>query len=161
MLFWPSLCHFWRLVTTLVTFNSNLNNFERRKKILTARKIWNRWKAPKNPKNFPKSQDIFQKLKTLKVKKKNPNKNQKIKKIILFFVSLFFNQKFFYFVCWKNAILLVLAFKEISLWSELSSPPCSRIQGGGYPKRYIRRRTGGNPCVIYWIIIMGYKPHTS
>ena len=34
----------------------------------------------------------------------------------------------------KNAIILVLPFKEISLRPELSSPPRFRIQGG-YPER--------------------------
>ena len=45
----------------------------------------------------------------------------------------------------KRAIILVLQFKDISLWSELSSPPHFMIQGGGvYPecdRRKDRKRT--------------------
>ena len=47
----------------------------------------------------------------------------------------------------KSTILLVLPFEEISIWSELSSAPHFRIHDR-YPKRD-KRRTDGNPCVLY------------
>ena len=47
----------------------------------------------------------------------------------------------------KNAILLVLPIEEISLWPELSTPPCFRIQGGS-PERYTRRTEDGGRAEI-------------
>ena len=60
---------------------------------------------------------------------------------------VFFNNKRFFLNKSeeKKAIPLDLPFEEISLWPELSSLPCFRIQGG-YPERY--RRTDGRTEIL-------------
>ena len=53
-----------------------------------------------------------------------------------------------------NAIFLVLPILEISLRSELSSPPSFRIQGGGGGRSFTDRRTerARNLCVFYDLV---------
>ena len=57
---------------------------------------------------------------------------------------------FFFYKREKKAILLVLPFKEICIWPELSSPVYFRIQGRWsdcYGQRMNGEQTNGNPCV--------------
>ena len=56
MLFWPIFGDFWFPVVTLVTFSSNLSNFQ---------------KSPTNPKKIPKKPKISKNLKNPKKSKKN------------------------------------------------------------------------------------------
>ena len=60
MLFWPIFGDFWCPVVTMVTFSSNLSNFERNNK-----------KKLKNPKKNPK------KSKKIQINPKNPKKSKK------------------------------------------------------------------------------------
>ena len=64
----------------------------------------------------------------------NVKKSQNIKKSKQILKNNFFFQTFkifkIYFFPEKNAFLLVLPFKKISLRPELSSPPHFQIQGG-------------------------------
>ena len=53
MLFWPIFDNFWCSVVTLVTFSSNLSNFERKPKKLEKKE---RKKITKNPIKNPKTQ---------------------------------------------------------------------------------------------------------
>ena len=52
-------------------------------------------------------------------------------------------------------ILLVLPFKKMSLQTELTSPACFRIQGGGYPECDRRRSTEILVSNIGWITNSG------
>ena len=79
----------------------------------------------------------------------NNTKSQKISKI--YKKSFFFNLKFLkiFVVCRKNAISLVLPIEEISLWPELPSPPCFRIQGGrGWSEHDKGQKKDGGPTEI-------------
>ena len=64
----------------------------------------------------------------IKKKSKKVEKSKNLKKCqqITFFKSDNLNKYIyiFFFPQRKNAIILVLPFKEISIWLELSSPPC-------------------------------------
>ena len=85
MLFWPISCHFWCLVVILVTFSSNLSNFENN----PLKKIQ---KSKKQEKNKKKNKKIFRKL------QKSPKiqKSQKISKNPLFFLNPNFLKNIFF-----------------------------------------------------------------
>ena len=70
MLFWPIFGDFWFPVVTLVTFSSNISNFERNPK-----------KPEKNPKKIKKKSKKFKKSKTQKKSKKSKKIQKKSKKI--------------------------------------------------------------------------------
>ena len=95
MLFWLILGHFWCSVVTLVTFSSNLNNFE---KIQT--KIQKIQKNPKKIQNLNKLQQKNIYIYIIKFKKKRKKirksvKNRKIQKNHFFFKSEIFENIFF------------------------------------------------------------------
>ena len=119
MLFWHIFGILWCPVVSLVTFSSNLSNFERN---------------PKKTKN-PKISKKFQKISKNPKIQKSP-KNQKNSKIVRKSENLEKSQKITFFLnCRrkkeeKNAILLGLPIEEISLRPELSSPARFRFQGG-------------------------------
>ena len=85
MLFWPIFNHFWFPVVTLVTFSSNLSNFQKNPK-KNPKKIFK--KSKKNPK--------FQKILKFQKISKNPRKfqdNWTIKKIPPPSKIFFYDQK--------------------------------------------------------------------
>ena len=64
---------------------------------------------------------------------KNSNSQKHFRKLIyIFFHKIILKN----LALWNN-ILLVFLLKNVSLWSELSSPPCLRIQGGSLSVTYI------------------------
>ena len=89
MLFWPIFGNFWCPVVTLVTFSSNLSNFETNSKKLK--------KIPKKSKSKKKNSFKNPKINLKKIKKK-VSKWSKIQK------SLEQKNPFFpLFLCWKKA----------------------------------------------------------
>ena len=66
MLFWPIFGIFLCPVLTLVTFSSNINNFERNSKKTLKKKQ----KNPKNSKNLKKSKNVQKSNKSKKIQKK-------------------------------------------------------------------------------------------
>ena len=75
MLFWPNFGNFWCSVVNVVTFSSNLNNFEINKKMKrkkNEKKYKKKFKKSKNPKKFKKIQKKIQKKpKNSKIIQKN------------------------------------------------------------------------------------------
>ena len=55
MRFWPILGHFWRSVVTLVSFSSNISNFEKNANIIKKSKNPKMSKNPKKIPNIPKT----------------------------------------------------------------------------------------------------------
>ena len=92
-----------------------------------------------NVKNFKK----FQKFQNFK----------KYQKSEIFSENHFFSKKLKYLKIFfsveeiKNAILLVLIFKEISIQPKLNSPPCFRILGGS-PECYTAAGAGQDPFFL-------------
>ena len=102
--YWPI---YWCSVVTLVTFSSNLGNFEN-KKI--------------QHQNKSKESKHLKISKNLEIWRKETGFG-----CVFFFIQRRKEENNFE---QQNAVLLVLLFKEISLQTELSSPPRFRIQGG-------------------------------
>ena len=85
----------------------------------------NKKKSEKNSKYFNISFRVIKNTKKSKI-----IKNYKVSKNNFFFQSIW---KFWQYIFFAEKKAFYLTIEEISLWPELSSPPCFRIQWG-YPE---------------------------
>ena len=108
MLFWPIFGNFWCPVVNLVTFSSNISNFESQKTKKNTKKIQKNLKISKNPKigkSIKNPKKIQKKISSKMVKKpENPEKSRRISKINFFEEKKKFKRRR------KNAILLVFQY---------------------------------------------------